>query len=377
MKPRTMLLVILSIVAGIQVAVVIAFDALGLTGGIGTAAAAVAVTVVASAVPLYFVAVRPSARLAAERSALARKAEVQDVLAAIDALAMETNDPDQVLAAAAEDLRRVLQAPRCAFWLFGAPDSVVEHRAAGLPPAATHFPLRESADLLDDTLRTGRCTAIDDVRKAQAFWPIADEMERFGARSFLAAGLCLPEGPVGYLFLCRPEPTAWSAADIAAAEAVASQIGTVLRHATEIRGREDVTASLLSLLDHLPGLVYRGQRDWAMSIVSAGVERLTGYSPQEFLDGVVSWKNLIHPEDLLTIKLAFRDAVARSQKVLRVEYRARHRDGTYRWVADRRRLVYDDAGHFLYVDGLCLDITDRKRLEAGATAQAATAGVRP
>ncbi len=114
-----------------------------------------------------------------------------------------------------------------------------------------------------------------------------------------------------------------------------------------------------------------------MSIVSAGVERLTGYSPQEFLDGVVSWKNLIHPEDLLTIKLAFRDAVARSQKVLRVEYRARHRDGTYRWVADRRRLVYDDAGHFLYVDGLCLDITDRKRLEAGATAQAATAGVRP
>ncbi len=375
MKPRTMLLVMLSVVAAIEMLVVIAFQALGLKGGPGTAAIAAAVSVAASALPLYMISVRPSARLAEERRDLRRRGEVRDMLLAIDAMTMETNDPDLVLGRAAEDVRRVLEVPRCTFWLFGTPDSVVEHRAAELPPAATHFPLRESPELLEEALRTGKGTPVDDVRKSRAFWPVADEMERFGARSFLVVSLCLSDGPIGLLFLCRPEPHAWDPGAVAAAEAVAWQIGTALQHTAEIRNREEVTASLLSLLDHVPGLVYRGQRDWSMSIVSAAVERMTGYSPQEFLAGTVNWKNLIHPEDLLTVKLAFRSAVAKSQKLLRVEYRARHRDGSYRWLADRRRLIYDEAGHFLYVDGLCLDITERKHVEAGAAA--ATAGVRP
>jgi len=377
MKPRTLLLVILSIAAAIEILVVIVFDALGLKGGIGTAALAVVVSAAASAVPLYMVAVRPSARLEEERRELSRKGEVRDLLIGIDTVAMETCDPDLVLGKAAEGVRRVLQVPRCTFWLFGTPDSVVEHREAGLAPAATHFPLRESPELLEEAWRTGKCTVVDDVRKAQEYWPVADEMERFGARSFLIASLSLPDGPVGFLFLCRPEPHSWGDGAVAAADAVAWQIGTVLQHTTELRNREEVTASLLSLLDHVPGLVYRGQRDWTMSIVSAGVERMTGYSPQDFLSGAVSWKNLVHPEDLLTVKLAFRSAVAKSQKVLRVEYRARHRDGSYRWLADRRRLIYDEAGHFLFVDGLCLDITDRKRIEAAKLAVEATAGVRP
>ncbi len=377
MKPRTMLLVILSIVSAVEILVIAAFALLGLAPGIGTAVLAVAASAAACAFPLYAVAIRPAAKIAEERRDLARRAEVQDLLIAIDTTAMETSDPDLVLAKAAEDVRRVLRVPRCTFWLFGTPDSVIEHRAADLPPAATHFPLEESRELIEEACRTGACTAVDDVRKSQAYWPVANEMEGFGARSFLIVSVCLQEGPTGFLFLCRPEPHAWSDAAVAAAEAVAWQAGTVLQHTAELRGREEVTASLLSLLDHIPGLVYRGQRDWTMNIVSAGVERMTGYSPQEFLAGTVSWKNLIHPEDLLTVKLAFRSAVAKKQKVLRVEYRARHRDGSYRWFADRRRLIYDDAGHFLYVDGLCLDITDRKHLETGTAAEAATAGVRP
>ncbi len=376
MKPRTMLLVILAVVATIELMVVLAFDLLGLTGGTGRTILAVAISVAASAVPLYVVAVRPSAILAEERRDLSRKAEVQDILIGIDAAAMETNDPDLALGRAAEDVCRVLEVPRCAFWLYGAPDAVVEHCAADLPPAATHFPLRESPELLEEAWRTGRCAAVDDVRNAAAFWPVAHDMEAFGARSFLAAPMSVPEGPIGFLFLCRPEPHSWSDNTVLVAEAVARQVGTVVQHARELRNREDMTSNLFSLLDHLPGLVYRGQRDWSMTIVSAGVERLTGFPPHEFLGGGVSWKNLIHPDDILTVKMAFRSAVSKAQKLIRVEYRIRHRDGSYRWVADRRRLVYDDAGHFGYVDGLCLDITERKRAEAAMTGQVATAGVR-
>ena len=121
-------------------------------------------------------------------------------------------------------------------------------------------------------------------------------------------------------------------------------------------------------MDHVPGMVYRGQRDWSLSVASAEVEKITGYAPKDFLNGTILWKNLIHPEDLEMVKQTFRSAVQSGRKVLRVEYRARHRNGTWRWLADRRQLIYDSRGRFLYVDGLCLDITERKKGESGSAA---------
>lgn len=375
MKPRTMLLAILAIVAAIEILVAIAFDAFGVKGGIGRTMLAVALSAAAAAVPLYMVAVRPSARHLAARRNLSRTAEIQNVLIRIDAMAMEAEAPDLILRKTAEDVRRLLNVPRCTFWLFGSPDTVVEYRATGLPPAATDFPFLESPETWNAASRSGKCFVVEDVRKAAAYRTVADDMERFGARSFIEAPLCLPEGPIGFLFLCRPEAHAWSDDYVRAAEAVARQVAAAVIHAREFRNCEDRSNNLLSLLDHVPGLVYRGQRDWTMSIASAEIERMVGIPPREFLSGAVLWKDLIHPTDLLSVKAAFRSAVARTEKVLRVEYRARHRNGSYRWFADRRQIIYDDNGHFLYADGICLDITDRKRAEIEKAAPMTAAGV--
>ncbi len=369
MKPRTMLLVILAIMAAAETLVAAVFAAVGFTGGVGRTMLAVALSAAASAVPLYMVAIRPAAARLEERRKLSRKAELQDILIGIDTMAMQAADQEAILRKAAEDVRRLLQVPRCTFWLFGAPDTVAEHRAMDLPPAATHFPLRESPDSWMQSCRTGRCASVEDVRKAVPYQSVAEDMERFGARSFIEAPLYAPEGLIGFILACRPEAHWWSDDALHAAEAVAWQVGTAVAHAREFRDREHTSNTLLSLMDNVPGMVYRGQRDWTMTIVSAAVERMTGFTPQEFLEGAVSWRNLIHPEDLLSIKMAFRDAVARRQAVLRVEYRARHRNGSYRWLADRRHMIYDDHGRFLYVDGLCFDVTERKRAEHEKAAQ--------
>ena len=375
MKPRTMLLVIMAIVAASGILVIIAFDAFGLKGGTGKTVLGIALFAAAGAVPLYFVAVRPSARNLENLRKLSRRAEVQDLLITIDTMAMEAEDPELMFQKAVEDVRRLLNATRCTFWLFGPPETVVEHRAAGLPPADTDFPLRKSGETWKEFCRSRKCTVVEDVKRSAVYQPVAEAMERFGARSFIKAPLCLPEGPIGLLFLCRPEPHAWSDDSALVARAIARQVGTAIGHAKDIRSREEVTDNLISLLDHVPGLVYRGQRDWTMTIVSADVERLTGYSPMEFLDGSVNWKNLIHAEDLPSLKMTFRNAVAKGHRVLRVEYRIRHKNGSYRWVADRRQVIYDEKGHFLYADGMCVDITERKRVEIEKAAQMMSAGV--
>ncbi len=375
MKTRTLLFLIAAIVAGTEILVAAALAALGYSGGLGATAVGAAIAAAACAVPVYLVASRPTGARGRQERESSRGTGVQDLLIAIDTMAMEGRDPDAILRSAAEGMRRVLQVPRCTLWLIGSPRTVVEHRAMGLPPAATDFPLRESPEFREAVFRSDRCTAVEDARKTTAYRGAAGALERFGARSFLEAPLRLPEGPIGFLFVGRPEPFAWSEESIAAAEAVAGRIAAALSHAREIRERREAIDSLLSVMDHVPGLVYRGERDWTMTIVSAEVERMTGYAPREFIGGTVLWKDLIHPDDLPAVKMAFRDAVARGRKVLRIEYRARHKNGDYRWFVDRRQIIYDDRGHFLCADGLCLDITERKRAEHEATARAAGAGV--
>jgi len=131
----------------------------------------------------------------------------------------------------------------------------------------------------------------------------------------------------------------------------------MLSHDQEMAGR------LLSLMNNIPGIVYRGLRDWSLSFIGFDVERITGYTSEEFINGRAKWRDLIHPDDLQHVKDLFREAVRRGDKILRVEYRAVHRDGTVRWLSDRRQLLYDDQENFAYVDGLLLDVTAQKNAE--------------
>jgi len=117
---------------------------------------------------------------------------------------------------------------------------------------------------------------------------------------------------------------------------------------------------LLSLTNNVPGMVYRGHRDWSLSFIGAEVEPVTGYSAEEFTSGAARWKEIIHPDDLAYVKESYRKAVKERVQFLRVEYRITHKNGDIRWVSDRRQIMYDETGSFDYVDGLLLDITERK-----------------
>ena len=117
---------------------------------------------------------------------------------------------------------------------------------------------------------------------------------------------------------------------------------------------------LTSLINNVPGIVYRGYRDWSLSFIGAEVEPVTGYRPDQFTSGAVAWKEIILPDDMERVKEAFRNANNEKTDTLRVEYRIRTKDGGIRWIEDRRQLIYGESGAFAEVDGLLLDITERK-----------------
>ena len=144
---------------------------------------------------------------------------------------------------------------------------------------------------------------------------------------------------------------------------VIKEFGRRVAMAEALEKRAELTGQLLSLMDNVPGVVYRGAPDWSIGFIGAEVKNLTGYAPGEFTGGGVDWRSIIHPDDLELVKTAFSDAVRRKEKTLRVEYRVKHVDGGYRWLEDRRQMIYGAGGDLLSIEGLLLDMTERKSME--------------
>jgi methyl-accepting chemotaxis protein len=117
-----------------------------------------------------------------------------------------------------------------------------------------------------------------------------------------------------------------------------------------------------SLVVNLPGSVYRcdWNADWTMLFMSEGIRGMVGYAPETFIaGGPMTFGSLIHADDAKMVEDAVAVSAQRNQP-FSVEYRLRHRDGTYRWVFEKGSVIKDDAGKPLYLDGVILDITESK-----------------
>ncbi len=94
--------------------------------------------------------------------------------------------------------------------------------------------------------------------------------------------------------------------------------------------------------------------------VSQNVEALTGFLPPEALHEQWWW-NQLHPEDRNRV-LAEMDQLERKKRITQ-EYRFQHRDGSYLWLRDEKRLLCDSSGRSVEVVGTWSDITERKQAE--------------
>src|SRR5512140_2271922 len=135
----------------------------------------------------------------------------------------------------------------------------------------------------------------------------------------------------------------------------------VVRKTRIFSEQRDLSLQLVSLMNNVPGTVYRGLPEWTVPFMGANIENIVGHSSEECSSGRKPWHELVHPEDQGMLKQRVLEAVRAGERVLRLEYRLLHRDGSFRWVADRRQMIYGENGLLRWVDGLILDITDRKQ----------------
>lgn len=122
---------------------------------------------------------------------------------------------------------------------------------------------------------------------------------------------------------------------------------------------------LASMFDALPGMSFRCTYDSQLTVqfLSEGARELTGWTAQEFLSGVVHFRDCINPEDLGRVRDATRRALE-SRNPVEVEYRIRTKAGTEKWILSRGHGVYDASGTLNVFEGLAIDITAQKQAEA-------------
>ncbi|MEG3881783.1 PAS domain S-box protein [Microcoleus sp. herbarium7] len=150
-----------------------------------------------------------------------------------------------------------------------------------------------------------------------------------------------------------------------------------------------------TLVANIPGAVYRcncalddssGLVKWTIGFMSEAIQEISGYPPSDFInERVRSFASIIHPEDRSRVEETVRKSItAKSPYIL--EYRIVRASGSIGWVYEKGQAVAgevesgqgsllgaavspvspasDSVWEAVYLDGVILDITDRKQAES-------------
>jgi PAS domain S-box-containing protein len=126
----------------------------------------------------------------------------------------------------------------------------------------------------------------------------------------------------------------------------------------------ELEAKYRTLVEQIPAIVYLGEfgaeGEWLY--ISPQVERVLGYSQEEWLTHPHPMGTFVHPDDLSAV-WAEEERSQRDGDTCRVEYRIRAKDGRWVWILDEAMGVRADDGRPFVLQGTMFDITERKRAE--------------
>ncbi|MCF8028284.1 MAG: PAS domain S-box protein [Desulfobacteraceae bacterium] len=140
----------------------------------------------------------------------------------------------------------------------------------------------------------------------------------------------------------------------------------------EIRAREaEAARQALKNSQQRFQLALRGTNDgiWEWDLQTNEVffsrrwKEIIGCADHELENRLEHWQDRIHPDDYNRVTESFNRFYESGALQFEVEYRLRHKDGTYRWVLGRAACLRDSSGKPVRLAGAHTDITDKKQAE--------------
>lgn len=138
----------------------------------------------------------------------------------------------------------------------------------------------------------------------------------------------------------------------------------VLGYARDITDRLELEDKYRNLVEQIPAVTYIAALEPVghTLYVSPQIQNQLGFTAQEWMDDPGLWLKLLHPEDRDRV-LAEISASEFGSAATYLEYRLFRRDGSTAWVADYAVRIKHAAHQNTYIQGVMLDISQRKHTE--------------
>ncbi|EME71580.1 sensor protein fixL [Paramagnetospirillum caucaseum] len=213
--------------------------------------------------------------------------------------------------------------------------------------------------LLEAVLAGWACLLLARGLGVAASGPIRDliVLEGFHAAYYTMAGLAYVAVVIALLLIDADRLTALLGKEVSRqAEALGTHIARQIQTQDDLRRSE---ADLRAILDNMPDIFYRTDREGRLLMVSRSVENLLGYRVEEVLGRDAAFYHGV-PESRAALVAALEAA---GGSIIDYELQLRHKDGRALWASTSSRFYYDAGGARAGTEGVVRLIEERKRTE--------------
>lgn len=154
----------------------------------------------------------------------------------------------------------------------------------------------------------------------------------------------------------------------------AAMMMSALEQAVEERTKELSDANII--VRNSPTILYRlrGEPAFPLMYISHNITKF-GHDAARLVASPNWAQELIHPDDLQMLDAAMGQVLEKSAQGASIEFRLRTGADTYRWVENRYVPVRNSEGRLIEIEGIILDITERKLAEEKIALLARTDGL--
>ncbi len=234
-------------------------------------------------------------------------------------------------------------------------------------PPITLFSLND-AGVWAGVFHKGAPTIVNDVMEKDPLTPV-DIPDRLIQRA-MSVPIFDGDDMVGAVGLANKNED-YNLSDVRHMTLLMQSLWTILQHkmadeelrqyAAELNRSYEIQMILGEVIKNSPAVVFlwRAEDVWPVEFVSENVSQF-GYSVDDFLSGDLVFADIVHPYDLKRVQKELAKRVDAGYTDFNQEYRIMTKFGDVRWVDERTFIKHDEDGEVLYLQGIIVDVTERK-----------------
>ncbi len=282
---------------------------------------------------------------------------------------------DETIDEATQAISRVMPGLVVSYWDWDGGPSMHLRALAGEGERQDFEPTALDMDAVSGysgSLREGRPSEVSDVTiddRLNGHRAVALEL---GMRSFLDAPVRAPKlGHMwGVLSVSASDARAWTDHERRLLAEAAEVLALAHLNATVVRERDRVERELRASEDTLLATVWASDLGlWTWDLQTSVVrysdeyKAQLGYRPEEYADDFESWRSHVHPDDLERSLAVVQQSIDSGEVRMEMEFRLRHRDGSWRNILSRAQVRRDAQGRPVAMVGGHLDVTEFRRAQ--------------